>query len=231
MLEQANRLSGNVLLIDSSSWVNLICNSDLLHDIVTVDWHMQVRCNARVHTANQQGRLGSFPEPVWYNPKGVANILSLNSVKKYYRVTYDSAGGDTFVVTDAINSFTLHFKPTKNGLYALRGPSSDGQEKWSFVNTISDNKDMYTKREVKAATHMQRFQNIIMFLGSRELMDISNQNLMKNNPVQHVDIRMQKICMVLTWDRSKVKGLLEKDLLSPAKSQECLQQSNKNTRT
>jgi Holliday junction resolvase len=70
-------------------------------------------------------------------------------------VTYDSAGSDTFVVTDATNTFKLHFKLTKNGLYALRGPSSDGQEKWLFVNTISDNKDMYIKREVKAAARAQ----------------------------------------------------------------------------
>ena len=81
MLIQANRLSGNVLLIDSCSSVNLICNSDLLHDIVTVDWHMRVHCNAGVRTTNQQGQLGNFPKPVWYNPKGVAKILSLNSVK------------------------------------------------------------------------------------------------------------------------------------------------------
>ena len=75
MLEQANRLNGNVLLIDSCSSVNLICNSDLLHDIVTVDWRMRVRCNAGGRTTNQRGRLGNFPKPVWYNPKGVANIL------------------------------------------------------------------------------------------------------------------------------------------------------------
>jgi hypothetical protein len=68
------------------------------------------------------------------------------------------------MVTDATNSLQLHFTPTKNGLYyTLRGPSSDGQEKWSLVNTISDNKDMYTKREVKAAARSRRFQNIIMF--------------------------------------------------------------------
>jgi hypothetical protein len=119
----------------------------------------------------------------------VANILSLNSVKKYYHVTYNSAGGDTFVVTDATNSFDLRFKPTKNGLYALRGPSSDGQEKWPFVNTVSDNKDMFTKREVKDAAIAPRFQNIIMFPGSRELMDITDQHLLKNNPVQRVDIK------------------------------------------
>jgi hypothetical protein len=61
-------------------------------------------------------------------------------------------------------------------MYALRGPSSDGQEKWSFVNTVSNNKDMYTKLEVKDAARARRFQNIIMFPGSRELMDITNQH-------------------------------------------------------
>jgi hypothetical protein len=64
---------------------------------------------------------------VWYNPKGVANILSLDSVKQHYRVTYDSKGGDTFVVTDT-HGLKLHFKPTKNGLFALRGTSSNGKK-------------------------------------------------------------------------------------------------------
>ena len=53
MLKQANRLSGNILLIDSCSSVNLIYIRDLLHDIVTVDWHMRVRCNSGVRTTNQ----------------------------------------------------------------------------------------------------------------------------------------------------------------------------------
>jgi hypothetical protein len=122
LLEQAKRLSCNILLLDSCSSVNLVCNGDLLHDITTVEWSMSVRYNAGVRKTNQQGRLGDFPEPVWYNPKGVANILSLDSVKKHYRVTYDSKGGDTFVVTDN-HGPKLHFKPTKNGLYVLRGPS------------------------------------------------------------------------------------------------------------
>jgi hypothetical protein len=36
---------------------------------------------------------------VWYNPKGVANILSLYVVKKHYRVHYDSARQDALIVT------------------------------------------------------------------------------------------------------------------------------------
>jgi hypothetical protein len=109
--------------------------------------------------------------------------------QKHYCVTYDSAGSDIFVVTDATNSLKLHFKPTKNGLYALRGPSTDWQEKWSLVNTVSDNKNMYTKRELKAVARARQFQNIIMFPSTRELMDFSDQHLLKNNPVQRADIK------------------------------------------
>jgi hypothetical protein len=186
MLAQSNPLEGNVLLIDSCSSVNLICNGDLLHDIVTVNWHMQVRCNAGVRTTNQQGRLGNFPKPVWYNPKGVANILSLNSVKRHDCVTYDSAGSDAFIVSE-LNGLELHLKPTTNGLYALQGPASGGRQ-WSFLNTVSDNKDKYTKREVKAASRARTVQNILMYPSTRQFLDIADNHMLKNNPVQRADI-------------------------------------------
>ena len=143
---------------------------------------MHVRYNAGVRATNQRGRLGNFPEPMWCNPKGVANILSLDSVKRHYRVTYDSAGSDAFIVTDK-KGIELHFKPTKNGLCALRGPTSGGQE-WSFLNTVSGNKDMHTKREQKAATRARKVQNIMMHPSTRQHMDIADQHLLRNNPAK-----------------------------------------------
>jgi hypothetical protein len=133
-----------------------------------------------------QSRLGDFPEPVWYNPKGVANILSLNSVKRHYQVKYDSEGDDTFIVTDGTGR-ELHFKPTKKGLYALRGPSY-GTGHWSFLNTVSGKKDMYTKRELKAAAHACQVQNIMMYPSKRQYLAISDNNLLRNNPVQRANI-------------------------------------------
>jgi hypothetical protein len=121
-----------------------------------------------------------------YNPKGVANILSLNSVKRHYHVTYDSDGGDTFVVTDD-KGRKLHFTPTKKGLYALRGPSS-GEQQWSFLNTVADQRDIYTKREVKAANRARKVQNIMMYPSKRQFLEISDKNLIRNNPVQRADI-------------------------------------------
>jgi hypothetical protein len=47
---------------------------------------------------------------------------------------------------------------------------------------------MYNKHEVKAAARARPFQNSIMFPSTRELMDISDHRLLKNNPVQRADI-------------------------------------------
>ena len=85
--------SDNNILLDSCSTVNLIANKALLHGIHRVGTTMRIRCNAGFTTTNQQGWLGNFPEPVWYNPNGVANIMSLFVVKKYYRVTNKTRSG------------------------------------------------------------------------------------------------------------------------------------------
>jgi hypothetical protein len=77
-------LKSNTLLLDSCSTVCLISNGSILHGIHMVKHCMHIHCNAGVQSMNQMGYLGDFPELVWYDPKGVANILSLFIVQKYY---------------------------------------------------------------------------------------------------------------------------------------------------
>jgi len=88
------------MLIDSCSMVNLIAIRDILHDIHMVKKPLRVRSNAGVQTTNVMGSLSDFPEPVWHDPEAVTNILSLNTIKKYYHITYDSESDDVFVITD-----------------------------------------------------------------------------------------------------------------------------------
>jgi hypothetical protein len=47
---------------------------------------MRVRCNAGWTITNQIGQLPGYPGKVWYNPDGVANILSLADAEQYFRV-------------------------------------------------------------------------------------------------------------------------------------------------
>jgi hypothetical protein len=79
-----------LLLLDSCSTLCLISNPDLLKNIHEVPVGVRVRCNAGTMHTNLRGYLGDFPEPVWYSPGGIVNILSLKVVAKYYDVEYIS---------------------------------------------------------------------------------------------------------------------------------------------
>jgi hypothetical protein len=106
--------------------------------------------------------MGDFPEPVWYNPKGVANIMSLFVVMKYYQVQYDSGKQDAILVTKP-NGSIMVFKATTKGLYALE----DASTRWAHVNTVDDCRQEYTKQEYRDAVLTRKTQNIIMFPGEQ----------------------------------------------------------------
>ena len=44
------------------------------------------------------GNLPGYYNPVWYNPKGIANIMYLGLVQKNHPVTYNSQDRNNFVI-------------------------------------------------------------------------------------------------------------------------------------
>ena len=86
---------------------------------------------------------------VWYYPKGIANILSLMTVKNRHLVMYDSKDRD--------GVFKVH---TKDGLVELMPDESElhllnlkdqHESGVTLVTTIRDNFKGYTKHEVEGA--------------------------------------------------------------------------------
>ena len=166
----------------------MICNRELLHGIHKVDRGLSVRCNAGVRTTQLKGYLGDFPELVWFDPGGVANVLSLHIIIKYYRVSYDSAVSDEFLIEVSSNT-TLHFTPTAKGLYAYSECRGSPSTAWAFVTTVTDKRDLYTKRAYQDTVTTRQAQNIMMFPGVRQLYKIADQNLLRNSPITRADIR------------------------------------------
>jgi hypothetical protein len=79
------------ILLDNQSTLKKFSNKNLLTNIrPTKNRVMHIRCNAGVTWTNMIGDLMGYKGEVWYNPNGIANILSLADVKTFYRVTYDS---------------------------------------------------------------------------------------------------------------------------------------------
>jgi hypothetical protein len=139
------------LLLDSCSTTDIFSNASLLTNVRKAPTPIWVRCNAGRIQLTQQRRFGNYPHPVWYNAKGVANILSLANVTKNYRVTLDSALSSSISIHRSDNT-QIQFEPSGNGLYKHELPSDTSavSTMWSMLTdtipTVSNNAAKYSKR-------------------------------------------------------------------------------------
>jgi hypothetical protein len=92
-----HNLSQDWILLDNHSTVDVSINPRLVKDIRVTDTIMHIHCHSGTSSTRLQATLPGYGT-VWFDPKGIDNILSLSNVKKKYRVTFDSSTDDTFYV-------------------------------------------------------------------------------------------------------------------------------------
>ena len=148
---QASTIPNCWILIDSCSSVNIVANEELLHDVILTNNPINVHCNAGTVSVNKNGLLGDYPERVWFNPQGIANILSLDNVSKHYRVTMDTNKSNSIVLHRKDGSL-IHFTPCSKGLYRYALQHKETLNAfWSIISTVAENAKQYTKRQYKNA--------------------------------------------------------------------------------
>jgi hypothetical protein len=76
-LRGSKYVNPNWILLDSQSTSDIFCN---LNNICRAGKSIKVHCNTGSSIITQKGTLKNYAE-VWYNAKGIANILSLAKVK------------------------------------------------------------------------------------------------------------------------------------------------------
>ena len=91
--------------------VEIFMNKKLLKNICDAKKTLSLHCNTGVTTVDLPG-YGT----VWFYEDGIANILSLNNMKKKYCVTYDSTAYDCFEVHKADGTKRV-FNPSNKGLF------------------------------------------------------------------------------------------------------------------
>jgi hypothetical protein len=194
------KIPASWILLDNQSTVNVFSNKKLLTNIRTTNRVMNILCNAGVTKTNMIGDLPGYDGEVWFNPKGIANILSLSDVEKHHRVTYDSAAEKSFIVHNEIG-YERRFKQSQKGLFYL--DVATNKSGTVLVNTVADNKIKYNNREYKQAMVARKTQNIIQ-VPEKFYRNIVENNLLKNCPINTTDIVAAKD--ILGTNLSSLKG-------------------------
>ena len=185
-IENNGKLPKNWILLDNQSTVDVFCNKNLLSNIREHSTSMDIHCNAGVTSTRLIGELRGYGT-VWYNPTGIANILSLAKARgRGYRVTFDTAKGNAFHLHK--NDGTIRvFKQSQKGLYYFdtKVGRSDGV---NLINTVVDNGAKYSQRDYLKAEMARKLQAIIGRPSTKTFLSIVDKNLLPNCPVTRNDI-------------------------------------------
>jgi hypothetical protein len=170
----------NWVLLDSQSTVDQITNPEFLSNIRKAKKPATVHCNTGSTYSNLEGEFGTLT--VKHNPRNIANVLSLHKTKDCHRVTYDSwdRGGVFQVHTqDGI----VEFKPCERGLHYHDMSNDESNIGLMLVNTVRENFEGYTHKEIKRAREARRIQGMIVNPTEREFSGLVREKLLGNCPV------------------------------------------------
>ncbi|MFM7629896.1 MAG: hypothetical protein ACKO44_10300, partial [Algoriphagus sp.] len=166
------------IIIDSASSIDLFCNSALLIDLQDAPTPITILSAAGQTAINQFGYLPGYPERIWYQPNGAANVLSLRNLARHFTITFDS-DQDPAMLLHVDDYQQLRFCPGDNGLYFYDyGDNSNplhannSPSIFTLLTTVNDKKAEYNQRGLEQAKLARRIQNIMMRPPSRRLMEL-----------------------------------------------------------
>jgi hypothetical protein len=116
---------------------------------------------------------------VWYNKKAITNILSLSNMIKQYCVTYDSNDKMFVVHCEPEGKLDMEFWMHESRLHYFDPRDSE----FIFVNTVSENKAGFTKRQIKEAEVAPSLYSKLNYPSWKDFKWIIRSNQIKDCPV------------------------------------------------
>jgi hypothetical protein len=154
-------INQNWVLLDSESTVNIFSNKNFLKNIRRCNTvqGLRMHSNGGFQDTHMIGDLPGFG-PVWYNKGSLKNILSLAAVQKICLVTIDTLE-EAAIVVHKHNGDKMKFLESSHGLYYYDTKAKTTSANYWFINSVQENKSLYTKQQLKNADLATRVYELV----------------------------------------------------------------------
>jgi hypothetical protein len=109
---------------------------------------MRFKSNWGTMVVTGKATMEGYNKTVCCSTRAITNIIALRNLIDQYRVTYDSDNLMFVVHRESESKPNLEFKMHKSGLHYY---DPRKEQHLTFVNTFSENKTGFTKRQIKCA--------------------------------------------------------------------------------
>jgi hypothetical protein len=146
---------------------------------------LQMTTNGGTIIYNQQADLPNYGT-VWFNPKSIANIISMSEAEsRGHEGTYSSG---CFKLVNKQGTLQMNFHMNQAGLYAHVVPPIG----LSLVQTINENSQFLTTRQIEAAKHTRNLYEMIGRPSYADFMAIIKNSLLPNVNIVIKDVEYSK---------------------------------------
>ena len=150
---------------------------------------MRIQCNAGIGVTNLVGDLPGYG-PVWFDPRAIANALSLKLVKEKYHIEYNSNKDDGFVITKPTGE-KFKFVQSGVGLHYLDTTLQDTNKNVDttlVVNTVKENKKNYTNNDYQHTLRAWELQVTMGQPSTATFVEALKNNGLLNCPVTPANV-------------------------------------------
>ena len=212
LAQHKHKIDPNWILLDSQSTISVFNNPKMLTNIRDSGRTLRAITNGGYQDSTHVGDFPNLGE-VWFNAHSIANILSLSEVSHVCRVTMDTHDQRAINVHRNDGS-TIVFSEHPSGLYVYdSNVTKPNVNAYTLVNTVTEQKKLFTPRQVKAADTARALYRMIGRPSETIFQRILRNNQIHNCPVTPTDAA--RALAIYGPDVPFLKGTTTKTLAAP----------------
>jgi hypothetical protein len=174
-----------VILLESQSTMDIFCNTALVNKAIKSRSNMRLKSNGGTMVVIRKATMEGYNKNVWFSTQAITNIIALRNLIHQYRVTYDSDDLMFVVHRESESKPNMEFKMHKSGLHYY---DPRKEHHLTFVNTVSENKTGFTKRQIKCAEIARNLYKTLSYPSMKDFKWVIQSNQIKDCPVMIQDI-------------------------------------------